>query len=245
VNGEFRGLVATVVNLGFLQERLKDSSQGGLVAYVVDGNGRLVVHPDSAHYTPGQDMRSVPIVQMFLEGTSQASLTTAYQVEESGRQVDMLGTQVAVPELNWAVVAEKPIDVAYTTVYEMERYAFLLGLVTILFSIGISAFLARRLTAPLHMLTETTHAIARGDFSRRIQISSRTEIGDLAETFNLMTDDLEKYVEQLKQAAHENHELSWLHRTLAAAIDEKDPYTRALRARRQILRAARRGHGAL
>ncbi len=227
VNGEFRGLVATVVNLEFLQERLKDSSQGGLVAYVVDGNGRLVVHPDSQHYTPGQDMRSIPIVQMFLEGTSQASLTTAYPVEEGGRQVDMLGTQVAVPELNWAVVAEKPIDVAYTTVYEMERYAFLLGLVTILVSIGISAFLARRLTAPLHILTETTHAIARGDFSRRIQINSRTEIGDLAETFNLMTDDLEKYVEQLKQAAHENHELFLGSiRTLAAAIDEKDPYTR-------------------
>ena len=64
------------------------------------------------------------------------------------------------------------------------------------------------------------HAIARGDFSRRIQISSRTEIGDLAETFNLMTDDLEKYVEQLKQAANENHELFLGSiRTLAAAID--------------------------
>jgi len=42
-----------------------------------------------------------------------------------------------------------------------------------------------------------------------------------------MTDDLEKYVEQLKQAAHENHELFLGSiRTLAAAIDEKDPYTR-------------------
>ena len=56
---------------------------------------------------------------------------------------------------------------------------------------------------------------------------SRTEIGELAQTFNLMTDDLERYVERLKQAAQENHELFLGSiRTLAAAIDEKDPYTR-------------------
>jgi len=224
---DFRGMVAMVVSLEFLQERLRDASQGGLVAYVVDGEGRLVVHPDEKAHTAGQDMKHVPIVQIFLEGTAQASLTTSFQLDEGDKKVDMLGTQVAVPELDWAVIAEKPFDVAYLTVYEMERYAFYLGLFTILVSVAAGYFLARRLTTPLQVLTETTRAIARGDFSRRVQLPSRTEIGELAHTFNVMTDDLEKYVEQLKQAAHENHELFLGSiRTLSAAIDEKDPYTR-------------------
>jgi putative nucleotidyltransferase with HDIG domain len=49
----------------------------------------------------------------------------------------------------------------------------------------------------------------------------------LAETFNHMAGDIEEFVEQLKQAADQNHELFLGSiRMLAAAIDEKDPYTR-------------------
>jgi HD-GYP domain-containing protein (c-di-GMP phosphodiesterase class II) len=224
---DFRGMVATVVNLEFLRQRLLEASDGGLVTYVVDKEGHLVVHPDDKDYTVGQDMSSVAIVQVFLAGTRQATTTTRFDLEKNDQTVEMLGTQSAVPELDWAVIAQKPLADAYITVRQMERYAILLGLVTILLSVGIGYYSARRLTAPLQVLTETTHAIAKGDFSRRVRLPSRTEIGELAETFNLMTDDLQRYVEQLKQAAQENHELFLGSiRTLAAAIDEKDPYTR-------------------
>ena len=224
---EFRGMVATVVSLEFLRQRLVDSSRGGLVTYVVDRSGRLILHPDEKNYTVGQDLSHIEIVQMFRGGTEQASLTTPFNLYENGKTIKSLGTQVPVPELNWAVIAQKPLAQAYVAVYEMERYAFLLGLVAILLSVIVGYFSARRLTTPLQMLAETTRAIARGDFSRRVNLPSRTEIGELAETFNVMTDDLEKYVEQLKQAAQENHELFLGSiRTLSAAIDEKDPYTR-------------------
>ena len=227
VGNDFRGMVATVVNLGYVQQRLADASEGGLVAYVVGEEGRLIVHPDDKTFTVGLDMRNVEIVQRFLETGKQATLTTAFNLEEQGKIVPMLGTYAAVPELEWAVIAQRPLADAYITVRIMERYAIFLGLVTILLSVGIGYYSARRLTAPLQVLTETTHAIAKGDFSRRVHLPSRTEIGELAKTFNLMANDLQKYVEQLKQAAQENHELFLGSiRTLAAAIDEKDPYTR-------------------
>ena len=53
------------------------------------------------------------------------------------------------------------------------------------------------------------------------------EISELAETFNSMAGDIEEFVEQLKQSANRNHELFLGSiRMLAAAIDEKDTYTR-------------------
>ncbi len=223
----FRGMVATVVSLEFLRDRLVETSAGGLVTFVVNSEGRLIIHPNQKKYTVGQDMSHVPIVQMFLAGTARASLTTPFTLFENGQSTKMLGTQVAVPELKWAVIAQKPVAQAYYAVYEMERYAFALGLAAILLSVGVGYYSARRLTAPLQTLAESTRAIAKGDFSRRVNLPSRTEIGELATTFNLMSDDLEKYVEQLKQAAQDNHELFLGSiRTLAAAIDEKDPYTR-------------------
>ena len=69
--------------------------------------------------------------------------------------------------------------------------------------------------------------IAAGDFSRRIDVRSRTELGDLGDSFNLMTDRLESYIKDLQRSADENRELFLgTVKGLAAAIDGKDPYTR-------------------
>ncbi|MGH9804068.1 MAG: HD domain-containing phosphohydrolase [Candidatus Acidiferrales bacterium] len=227
VGNDFRGMVAMVVSLEFLSRRLKDSSMGGLTTYVVDRSGRLIAHSNPDKHTVGQDTSSVEIVQNFLGSGQEATLTTPFMLHENDQAVEMLGTYSPVPELDWAVIAQKPLSAAYFEVHRMELYAFWLALATIVVSVGIGVFSAWRLTTPLQVLAETTKAIAKGDFSRRVNLPSRTEIGELASTFNLMSEDLEKYVEQLKQAAQENHELFLGSiRTLAAAIDEKDPYTR-------------------
>jgi len=58
-------------------------------------------------------------------------------------------------------------------------------------------------------------------------VRGAAEISELAETFNNMAGDIESYIARLKQAAEENRELFLGSiRMLAAAIDEKDPYTR-------------------
>ncbi|MGH9785504.1 MAG: HD-GYP domain-containing protein, partial [Terriglobia bacterium] len=50
--------------------------------------------------------------------------------------------------------------------------------------------------------------------------------GELATTFNRMTSDLELFVQQLRDAATQNHNLFMDSiRMIAAAVDEKDPYT--------------------
>jgi len=72
-----------------------------------------------------------------------------------------------------------------------------------------------------------SRAIARGDFSQRVHLWSRTEIGELAQTFNTMSEELERFVEDLKRAAEENRALFMGSiQMLAGAVDEKDPYTR-------------------
>jgi HD-GYP domain-containing protein (c-di-GMP phosphodiesterase class II) len=77
------------------------------------------------------------------------------------------------------------------------------------------------------VLAQSSQAIARGDFSQRVHVKTRTEIGELASTFNTMSDDLEHFVADLKRAAEENKALFMGSiQMLAGAVDEKDPYTR-------------------
>ncbi|HZP18224.1 MAG TPA: HD domain-containing phosphohydrolase, partial [Terriglobales bacterium] len=129
--------------------------------------------------------------------------------------------------LNWAVVVQKPRDEAYSSVYEMQHTARMLAILAAVLSIAVGILAARRITNPLEVLTESSHAIARGDFSQRVHLKSRTEIGELASTFNFMSQELEHFVEDLKRAAAENRELFMSSiQMLAGAVDEKDPYTR-------------------
>ncbi len=227
--GRFLGMIGAVEDLQFLIRRLQEINRGGLTPYVVDSEGRLVVGA-TPEYATGQDMTNSEIVRNFLEQGGQAQLVAAtreFRVTTGQKSIHMLGTYSPVSNLDWAVIVQKPRDEAYRGVYEMQRTARLLALLAILLSIGISIFAARRITYPLEILTASSRAIARGDFSQRVQLKSRTEIGELAATFNTMSEELEQFVLDLKRAATENRELFMGSiQMLAGAVDEKDPYTR-------------------
>jgi HD-GYP domain-containing protein (c-di-GMP phosphodiesterase class II) len=227
--GRFLGMIGSVVDLQFLIRRLQEINLGGLTPYVVDSQGRLIAGatPD---YATGQDMTNLEIVKNFVEQGGKAQFVAAtreFSISDGKNSIKMLGTYSPVGNLDWAVVVQKPRAEAYRGVYEMQRTARLLALLAVLLSVGISIFAARRITNPLEILTESSHAIARGDFSQRVHLTSRTEIGELAATFNVMSEELEQFVEDLKRAANENRELFMGSiQMLAGAVDEKDPYTR-------------------
>ena len=227
--GRFLGMIAAVEDLQFLIRRLQEVSRGGLTPYVVDSEGRLVAADDTS-YATGQDMTNLEIVRNFVEQGSKAQMVAAtreFNINAGHDKTKMLGTYSPVVNLEWAVIVQKPRDEAYRGVFEMQRNARLLAMMAVLLSIGISIYAARRITNPLEVLTESSRAIARGDFSQRVQLRSRTEIGELAATFNTMSEELEQFVLDLKRAAAENRELFMNSiQMLAGAVDEKDPYTR-------------------
>jgi HD-GYP domain-containing protein (c-di-GMP phosphodiesterase class II) len=224
----FLGMIASVVDLQFLIRRLQEVSGGGLTPYVVDAQGRLVAAA-TPEFATGQDMKNLEIVRNFVDGGNKAQLaaTKEFTVNSSSENVEMLGTYSPVMALDWAVVVQKPRREAYRGVYEMQSTARMLALLATLLSIGVSIIAARRITNPLHVLTQSSRALAKGDFSQRVHLGTRTEIGELAETFNTMSDELEHFVEDLKRAADENRALFMGSiQMLAGAVDEKDPYTR-------------------
>jgi putative nucleotidyltransferase with HDIG domain len=227
--GRFLGMLGSVVDLQFLIRRLQEVNRGGLQPYVVDNAGRMVA-AGSSEYATGQDMTNFEIVRNFVDQGPKAQFVAAtreFSVKEGQNTVQMLGTYSPVLNLDWAVVVQKPRDEAYRAVYEMQSTARRLALLAVLLSVGISILAARRITNPLQVLTASSRAIAQGDFSVRVKLKSRTEIGELAATFNHMSEELEQFVHDLKRAATENRELFMGSiQMLAGAVDEKDPYTR-------------------
>ncbi len=63
----------------------------------------------------------------------------------------------------------------------------LIALLCVLMGVGVAFFSSRRLTRPISILDEMAQKVAGGDFSVRVYNHNDDELGDLTNSFNLMT----------------------------------------------------------
>ncbi len=91
----------------------------------------------------------------------------------------------------------------------------------------LSALVARSVTRPIGEVVRGALAIARGRFGRQVAVRIGNGLGDLAYAFNHMSRELASYDGENRRliAALERGYLDTI-RSLAAAVDAKDPYTR-------------------
>jgi len=229
VKGEFLGMVAAVVTLAPLIERLREVQRLGLEAYIVDNSGRLVASNDPDRTVSGMDMVGIPIVQKFLawRGRAQATETSLFNLVRDGKSVPMLGTYSPILNMSWGVIVQKRLSDAYYMVSQMRDETVRWGVLMILLSLVVGALAAKTITRPIDTLTQSVQHIAQRDFSHRVKIRSRTEIGVLAETFNQMAEVIEDYIDSVQKASEENRQLFMdTLEMIAAAVDAKDPYTK-------------------
>jgi HD-GYP domain-containing protein (c-di-GMP phosphodiesterase class II) len=201
------------------------------VLFVVDKDGRAVAHPDERVAFSERPMTNLKVVQDWQESSAQVQSALApFTAERDGQKVEMLGSYATAEldgNMRLGVIAIQDERAALTSVADMRRQTLFISLVAAVFTLIIGFFFAKKLTQPVRELAAGAHRIATGDFSQRIAVRSRTELGALGQSFNLMTDQLEKFISDLQRSADENRELFLgTVKALAAAIDGKDPYTR-------------------
>lgn len=68
----------------------------------------------------------------------------------------------------------------------------IVALISLALAIVISLYLARSITRPLQDMIKVTRSISEGDLSQRARAESQDELGALAQSFNIMADDLAK-----------------------------------------------------
>lgn len=94
------------------------------------------------------------------------------------------------------------------------------ALIPILIMLAVIYIITYRLTKPLKMMSQAAHAMSRGDFSRRIPVTSDDEIGELAVAFNQMTNSLSRLEGMRKSfVADVSHELKTPMTTIGGFID--------------------------
>lgn len=113
-----------------------------------------------------------------------------------------------------------PLKGMDASLVQLRRSSYLGGAAMVL-SVTIFAgiFIWIMVNIPVRRLTEGTHEITKGNLQHRIKVHSSDEIGDLAESFNKMTEELERARDELTEWAQ----------TLEERVEQKtDELRRAL-----------------
>ncbi|MFH1537863.1 MAG: HD domain-containing phosphohydrolase [bacterium] len=100
----------------------------------------------------------------------------------------------------WKLIAHQPYRNIYSQVARMTRRIELISLLALIVAIFIGLYRARRITRPLTELLKATEEIAEGEYSKRVSVHARDEIGLFAYAFNRMTTTLEENINELKQS---------------------------------------------
>jgi HD-GYP domain-containing protein (c-di-GMP phosphodiesterase class II) len=230
----FAGMVAAVSTLQPIVDQLRETQRLGLEAYVINNSGRIVASNNADKNVAGIDMTSVPIVQKFLHWGGRAHLTetSEFNLAAGDKTIAMVGTYSPALDGQWGVIVQKRKSDAFASVNEMRDATIRLGLAVIVISLLVAFLSAKSITRPIEELLISARAIAKRDFSVHADVRSGTEIGELAEGFNRMAEEIQEYVAHLKDASEQNRQLFVDSiDMIAAAVDAKDPYTKGHSAR--------------
>jgi HD-GYP domain-containing protein (c-di-GMP phosphodiesterase class II) len=201
------------------------------IFFVVDEEGQVVAHPDEQLAFKKQDARYMKVVRDWLDSNQYVAATSTFPLARNDEKLQLLGSY-ATAQLNseqrLGVIGLVNEEAAYLSAKTMRWRTIMISLVAALVAIIVGFFFARGFSKPIEKLAENARAIAKGDYSRRIELKTKNqEITDLAIDFNRMSERIQRQIQEVKASAEKNRRLFLGSvKSLAAAIDGKDPYTR-------------------
>jgi HD-GYP domain-containing protein (c-di-GMP phosphodiesterase class II) len=223
--GSFRGVLTALVDLQSVWNSVIDTHRTGHTTFLSDPSGRAIASSGQS-VRSGQNLRGSGIVLRFRSAEGRSMETVPFIWSEQGRDVPYLGSYERTRQ-GWGVFVLARERQVYAPVREMVRSTMSWALAALGLAILAAVFFTGTLSTPINRLAAASRAFAAGDFSIRVRVRSRNEIGELADVFNRMAEKIEDDIRRLKRAAEENNELFLgTIRALAHAIDAKDPYTR-------------------
>jgi signal transduction histidine kinase len=195
LDGEFQGVLSGRFYVQFQrigEEIRKLSSDDVGEAYLIDGNGRVIYHPDYALI--GADFSQRVSVANLMRGDRQGAVIVEGQ--DGVRQV--VGYAV-VGVTGWGLVVQEPwADVVAPAVESLRPIiiALLLGVVLL---VAIVSMGVQRVVGPITEMAAYSRLVAAGDYAVHVPSNPVRELRDMANAFNDMVEQISRYQAGLRQ----------------------------------------------
>jgi signal transduction histidine kinase/HAMP domain-containing protein len=191
------GVTVAEVNLKFIWDVVSQIKVGKAgLAYVVDGRGALIAHPDISLVLQKTNLASLAQVKAALTPAPGDDVAT---IGKDPRGRDVLAAHSAIAPLGWVVLVEQPLEEALAPLRASVYRTMVLVALGIGLSVVVSAVLARRLAKPIQALQVSAAKIGAGELDHQITVRTGDELESLADEFNRMTGQLRESYANLEQ----------------------------------------------
>ncbi len=221
------GVLAAEVELAQLRDIIDETRFGREGhAYLVDGDGRLLAHPDFLQVLGRTDWATRPSVRAAMaDHTADHGGLVEFETPE-GRAMVARAAALSVP--GWRLITEQPRDEAYAPVRRALATVLLILALAVLAGSGVGIVLARRVVRPIQQLAEGADRIGEGQLEHRIELARNDELGQLAARFNQMAERLGDSYRWLEtRVAERTQELAGANALLHVKRDEAEQASQA------------------
>jgi class 3 adenylate cyclase/HAMP domain-containing protein len=202
--GKAIGVLQAQVNLKYIWDVISAIQVGKEgYAYLVTRNGDLIAHPDISLVLQRRNLLHLGQVKEAFSHNEPIVAKPSGMISENLQGEKVFSSHALIPRLDWAVIIEQPVEVAYEKLYiSLFRTSGLL-----LLGLGMaclaSLFMARRVVRPLETLRRGAELIGSGNLEHRLEINTGDEFEVLADAFNKMTAALQEAYSGLEQKVEE------------------------------------------
>lgn len=201
VTGDVVGVFAGRFNLDSLSDIM--TTRVGLgdtgETYLVSVENNLLVTPSRFQNNVGQSLTSMGIERALKK-------QEGAEIYQNYRDENVIGVYRWIPAMDSAMLAEIEEAEALEAVNEVRQVSLLVTIAAAVISALVASLSTIWITRPIQKLTAVATAVMNGDYTQRVTINRRNEIGQLATSFNTMTDNLLKTLDDRSKKINEVNE---------------------------------------
>jgi len=210
-NGEYVGVVAIDFEIDQLVETIFGDT-GNTEKYLVNSSGKVLLASKNASISADTDLTTENLFKQIQDGATNGKM---FDFSYKGDRKYALATKM--PN-GWYFFSLVPRSVVSQPVNSILLITLGIGVLALLLAILLGLVLTQNLFAkPIEKLRTSVAAVAKGDLTSKVEISSTDEIGEMAQDVNTMIQTLNEIMTTSTEAARK---LSNAATNLAALTEE-------------------------
>jgi serine phosphatase RsbU (regulator of sigma subunit) len=204
IEGRIKGVIIAQINNNEINEIVNDYTglgKSGETMLIIELDEKALLIANLRNRANSAFILSFDISQ---NSSDNKALENAIKGQRgNGLDIDYRGQEVIthwsyIPALRAGVIVKVDSTEAFEPIQRLRFILILIILATLLIVIFAAVFIAQGIARPIVKLTKFAEKVGRGNLEEKIHISSRNEIGKLADSFNQMTENLKTSKEGLE-----------------------------------------------
>lgn len=188
------GVMAAAMTIDDISRSVAQWQRGNTgFAFLVDETGKVVSHQVEEYVTSEKNLKDHPLIMTYDQNRKATSISFPSDNEQL-----VLGHAIG-NQYGWTLAVQQDHDEVFKPLRDIQRFAILLLLGTVVLVVVIALISARSITSPIIRLTNAAEKMSLGDLNVKIDIKSRDEIGNLAKAVGRMQTSLRLAIERLRR----------------------------------------------